>query len=122
MARVTLTPVTKAGAAGLTIPTATGAQALTGFTGVQFINNGMMTLVVYNGTGSQTITQLIGRKVQSLAPTVAAVSLTASTVTEWGPWSPTDYTQLDGSGMQYIDFGGTAANLSVTLYQTVPIL
>lgn len=121
MARVTLTPVNKAGAAGLTIP-ATGAQSLSGFTGVQFLNSGMMTLMVYNGTGAQTITQLIGRKTQGLTPTVAAVSLTASTNTEWGPWSPTDYTQQDGSGLQFIDFGGTVANISVTLYQLVPVL
>jgi hypothetical protein len=116
MARVTLTPVMLAGAQGLTLPTA-GVQALTGFTGVQFVNNGQLMLVVYNGTGSQTITQNIGGKVQGLTPTVAPVSLTASTNTMWGPWSQKDYTQLDGTGMQYIDFGGTQANLTVTLYQ-----
>lgn len=119
MARVTLTPVTKAGARGLTIPSA-GAQSLAGFTGVQFINNGLMTLLVYNGSGSQTITQLIGGQVQGIAPTVAPFALPASTNVEFGPWSAKDYTQLDGSGMQYIDFGGTVANISVTLYQTIP--
>ena len=69
MARVTLIPVTKAGAKGLTIPSS-GAQSLSGFTGVQFVNNGQMTLLVYNGTGSQTITQNIGGQVQGIAPTV----------------------------------------------------
>lgn len=119
MARVTLTPVTLAGAGGLTLPSS-GVQSLSGFTGVQFVNNGLVYLVVYNGTGSQTITQNIGGKVQGLAPTVAAVALTASTNYKFGPWSAKDYTQLDGSGMQYIDFGGTQANISVTLYQLVP--
>lgn len=120
MARVTLTPVSLAGAAGLTLPAA-GAQSLSGFTGVQFVNSGMLMLAVYNGTGAQTITQLIGGKVQGVAPTVAPVALTASTNYLFGNWSARDYTQLDGSGMQYIDFGGTQANISVTLYQLVPI-
>jgi len=120
MARVTLTPVSMKGAAGLTLPSA-GAQSLSGFTGVQFVNNGCLWLAVYNGTGSQTITQLIGGQVQGIAPTVAPVALTASTNYIFGNWSQKDYTQLDGSGMQYIDFGGTQANISVTLYQVVPI-
>ena len=119
MARVTLTPVTLAGAGGLTLPSS-GAQSLSGFTGVQFINNGLMMLAVYNGTGSQTITQQIGGKVQGLSPTVSAVSLTASTNYLFGPWSAKDYMQLDGSGMTFIDFGGVQANISVTLYQLVP--
>ena len=116
MSRVTLTPVPLAGAAGLTLPTS-GQQSLSGFTGVQFVNNGSMFLVVYNGTGSQTITQNIGGKIQGISPTVTPVSLTASTNYVFGDWSMKDYMQLDGSGMTYIDFGGTQANISVTLYQ-----
>lgn len=119
MARVTLTPVNKAGAKGLTIPAA-GAQSLSGFTGVQFINNGMMTLLVYNGTGSNFIQQNIGGQVQGIAPTVPPLGLTASTTVEFGPWSAKDYMALDGTGFTYIDFTGTPANISVTLYQTVP--
>lgn len=120
MARVTLTPVQMAGAQGLTLPATTGQQSLSGFTGVQFVNNGQLWLAVYNGTGSQTITQLIGGKVQGIAPTVTPVALTASTNYAFGNWSQKDYTQLDGSGMQYIDFGGTQANITVTLYQLIP--
>jgi hypothetical protein len=120
MARVTLTPVNMKGAAGLTLPSS-GAQSLSGFTGVQFINNGMLWLAVYNGTGSQTITQTIAGQVQGIAPTVSPLALTASTNYLFGNWSQKDYTQLDGSGMQYIDFGGTQANISVTLYQVTPI-
>ena len=75
-----------------------------------------MFLAVYNGTGSQTITQLIGGKIQGISPTVAPANLTASTNYLFGNWSQKDYTQLDGSGFQYIDFGGTVANISVTLY------
>lgn len=119
MARVTLTPVTMAGAQGLTLPAA-GAQSLSGFTGVSFVNNGQLWLAVYNGTGSQTITQLIGGKVQGIAPTVTPLALTASTNYLFGNWSQKDYTQLDGSGLQYIDFGGTQANITVTLYQLIP--
>jgi hypothetical protein len=120
MARVTLTPVNLKGAAGLTSPAA-GAQSLSGFTGVQFINNGLVWLAVYNGTGSQTMTQFIAGQVQGIAPTVAPLALTASTNYLFGNWSQKDYTQLDGSGMQYIDFGGVPANITVTLYQLVPI-
>lgn len=119
MTYVTLTPVTLVGASGLTLPSS-GAQSLATFQGVQFVNNGLMMLAVYNGTGSQTITQNIGGKIQGLSPTVSAVSLTASTNYLFGPWSARDYTQLDGSGFQRIDFGGTVANISVTLYQLVP--
>jgi hypothetical protein len=120
MARVTLTPVNKTGAKGLTIPAA-GTQSLSGFTGVQFVNNGQMTLLVYNGSGTQTITQQIGRQVQGLSETVAALAITASTNVEFGPWSASDYMQVDGSGMTYIDFGGVPANITVTLYQTSPV-
>lgn len=118
-ARVTLTPVNMPGAPGLTLPAA-GQQSLATFTGVQFVNSGMLWLAVYNGTGSQTITELIGGKIQGIAPTVTPIALTASTNVMFGPWSRTDYTQLDGSGMQYIDFGGTQANITVTLYQLIP--
>ena len=116
MARVTLTPTPFAGSAGLVLSATTGAQSLATFTGVQFQNNGSVFLAVYNGTGSQTITQLIGGKIQGISPTVAPANLTASTNYLFGNWSQKDYTQLDGSGFQYIDFGGTVANISVTLY------
>lgn len=120
MARVTLTPVSMNGSAGRVLPAA-GVQSLTGYTGVQFVNSGMVMLAVYNGIGSQTITQLIGGKVQGIAPTVAPVSLTASTNYLFGNWSAKDYTQLDGSGMQYIDFGGDPSAVTVTLYQLAPV-
>ena len=118
--RVTLTPVAMNGAAGLVLPAA-GAQSLSGFTGVQLVNSGMLMLAVYNGTGSQTITQNIGGRVQGVSPTVAPVNLTASTNYLFGNWSAKDYTQLDGSGFMYVDFGGTVANITVTLYQLSPI-
>src|ERR1039457_6792975 len=116
MARVTLTPTPFAGAAGFILSPTTGAQSLSGYTGVQFINNGALFLAVYNGSGSQTITQLIGGKGQGISPTVSPAALTPSPNYLYGNWSQKDYTQLDGSGMQYIDFGGTQANVSVTLY------
>jgi hypothetical protein len=124
MARVTLTPANLAGASGLTLPVlAAGAQVTlsSGNTGVQFVNNGQVFLVVYNGTGTQTIAQQIGGKVQGIAPTVTPISLTASTAYLFGPWSARDYTQLDGTGLMYVDFTGTFANIGVSLYQCVPI-
>src|ERR1019366_6106236 len=121
VARLTLPATPCAGAAGFILSTTTGAQSLSGYTGVQFINNGALFLAVYNGSGSQTITQLIGGKVQGLSPTVSAAALTPSTNYLFGNWSQKDYTQLDGSGFQYIDFGGTPGNISVTLYTLAPL-
>ncbi|HEX3958085.1 MAG TPA: hypothetical protein VHZ03_15835 [Trebonia sp.] len=124
MARLTLTPATLAGAQGLTLPVlAAGAQATlsSSNTGVQFVNNGQVFLVIYNGTGTQTIAQQIGGKIQGIAPTATPVSLTASTAYLFGPWSAKDYTQLDGSGLMYVDFTGTYANIGVSLYQMSPI-
>src|SRR5450755_2306652 len=121
MSRVTLTPVAMNGSAGLVLPAA-GAQSLSGFTGVQFVNNGMLWLAVYNGTGStQTITPQIGGRVQGIAPTATATALTASTNYLFGNWSQKDYTQLDGTGLMWVDFGGVQANITVTLYQVAPI-
>lgn len=124
MARITLTPATLAGAQGLTLPVLTaGAQATlsSGNTGVTFVNNGQVFLVVYNGTGTQTIIQNIGGKIQGIIPTVTPVSLTASTAYLFGPWSAKDYTQLDGTGMMTVDFTGTFANIGVSLYQCTQV-
>jgi hypothetical protein len=119
MARVTLTPVTLAGAAGLTLP-ATGVQTLTGFTGVSFANNGMLFAVFYiTGTPPTTFTQQIGGRIQGQAPPGVPATLLASTNYLFGNWSAKDYTQLDGTGMTYIDWTGTPTG-TVTLYQCIP--
>jgi hypothetical protein len=119
MARVTLTPVNLAGAQGLLLP-ATGAQTLTGFTGVQFVNNGLVFGIFYfTGTPPTTFTQQIGGRIQGQTPPGVAASPVASSNYLFGNWSQKDYTQLDGTGMQYIDWTGTPTG-TVTLYQLVP--
>jgi hypothetical protein len=123
MARVTLTPVNLAGTAGLTLPAA-GAQSLTGFTGVQFVNNGLLWLAVYVGVaGACNMDQQIGGQVQGqlypTSPSPFRKALANSTNYLFGPWSAKDFTQLDGSGMTYIDFTVVTGN-TVTLYQLVP--
>lgn len=121
MARVTLTPVNLAGPSGLTLP-ASGAQALTGFTGVQFANNGQMFLVVYVGSsGAGNLQSNIGRRVQGQAYPASTLQAALSNSTNYlfGPWSQNDFMQADGSGLAWIDFSVVTGN-SVTLYQCIP--
>lgn len=121
MARVTLAPVTLAGPSGLLLPAA-GAQALTGFTGVQFVNNGMVFLVAYIGAaGAGNVQSNIGRKVQGQPYPAATLQAAVANSSNYlfGPWSAADFTQLDGSGNAWIDFSVVAGN-SVTLYQCIP--
>ena len=123
MARVTLTPVNLAGTAGLTLPTS-GAQALTGFTGVNFVNNGLVFLAVYVGSaGACNMDPWIGGQVQGQAyptnPSPFRKALANSTNYLFGNWSAKDFTQLDGTGLMYIDFSNVTGN-SVTLYQLIP--
>lgn len=120
MARVTLSPVNFPGSAGITLP-ATGAQSMSGFTGVQFINNGTMVLAVYIGSsGAGNVTQNFGRTIESQLPAPIVVAVIASTNYIFGPWSPSDFTAQDGTGLTYIDFSGTQTLNSVTLYQLSP--
>lgn len=121
MARVTLTPVNLAGPQGLTFPSS-GAQALTGFTGVNWVNNGQMFLAVYIGSGGAcNIQSNIGRKIQSQAYPASTIQAALSNSTNYlfGPWSVNDFTQTDGTGLTWIDFSAVAGN-SVTLYQCIP--
>jgi hypothetical protein len=123
MARVTLTPVNLAGTAGLTLPAA-GAQSLATFSGVNFVNNGQVFLAVYIGAaGACNMDPWIGGMVQGqlypTAPSPFRKALANSTNYLFGPWSAKDFTQLDGTGLMYIDFSLVTGN-SVTLYQLVP--
>jgi hypothetical protein len=122
MARVTLTPVNLAGPSGLTLPTS-GAQTLATFTGVQFVNSGMVFLVAYIGVaGAGNVQSNIGRKVQGQAYPAATIQAAVANSTNYifGPWSAADFTQSDGSGLAYIDFSVVTGN-SVTLYQCTPV-
>jgi len=121
MARTTLTPVNFPGVAGMVFP-ATGAVSLAGFTGVQFVNSGQMILFVSVGVaGAGNVTENIGRKIQGIAPAEPPVPVANSTNYVFGPWSPADFTQQDGTGFMTIDFSVVTGN-AVTLYQLVPLL
>ena len=120
MARVTLSPVNLPGTGSLILPS-TGAQTLATFTGVQFINNGTMFLAIYVGvSGAGNITQNFGRTIESQLPAPIVNAVVNSTNYLLGPWSPSDFTAQDGTGLTYIDFSGTQTLNSVTLYQLSP--
>lgn len=119
MARVTLTPANLSGTQALVLP-ATGAQSLATFTGVQFVNNGLMFLAIYIGaSGAGNFTQNFGRTVEGAIPAPVVDALANSTNYLLGPWSPSDFTAQDGTGLTYFDFSVVTGN-SVTLYQLDP--
>jgi hypothetical protein len=121
MARVTLTPVNLAGPSGLMLPSS-GAQTLATFTGVNFVNNGLMFLAVYIGSGGAcNIQSNIGPKRQGATYPASTIQVALSNSTNYliGPWSAADFTQPDGTGLTWIDFSVVTGN-SVTLYQCVP--
>lgn len=119
MTRLTLTPVTLTGTSALTL--GTSGTPLTGNTGVQFANNGLLFLVVYTGaSGAGNITQNFGRTVEGAIPAPKVQAIVNSTNYILGNWSPSDFTAQDGTGMTYLDFSVVTGN-SVTLYQLVPL-
>lgn len=122
MARLTLTPVQLPGTQGMVLSASVGAQTLTGSTlGVQFTNNGMLFLAVYVGaSGAGNFTQNFGRKIEGAIAAPPVVALANSTNYLFGPWSPTDFTAQDGTGLTYFDFSVLTGN-SVTLYQISPL-
>lgn len=121
MSRLTLSPVQMPGTAGMVLSATTGAQSLSGSTGFQFVNNGLLFIALYIGSGGAgNLSQNLGRAVAGIVPTEPPVALTASTNYLFGNWSPTDFTSRDGTGLTYFDISGTQTNNSVTLYQLVP--
>lgn len=123
MARVTLTaqnlPGTSGTLAQIQLPAA-GVQSLATFTGVAFANNGLMFLYVVVGVaGAGNVTYNFGRTVEGQFPAPVVVALANSTNYLLGPWSPTDFTAQDGTGLTYFDFSVVTGN-SVTLYQLIP--
>jgi hypothetical protein len=119
MARVALTPTNLLGTAGLVLP-ATGAQTLATFTGVSFTNNGLMFLyIVVGSSGAGNLTQNFGPTTEGSVTAPVVKALANSTNYLLGPWSPTDFTAPDGTGLTYLDFSVVTGN-SVTLYQLVP--
>lgn len=122
MARLALSPVQMPGTAGQVLSATTGAQSLSGFTGFQFANNGLLWIALYIGSGGAgNLSQNLGRGVAGIVPTEPPVALTASTIYQFGNWSPADFTSRDGTGLTYFDISGTQTTNSVTLYQLVPV-
>ena len=118
MARLALSPVSLLGTSPITL--GSSGTALAANTGVSFSNNGLMFLAVYIGSsGAGNLTFNIGRTVEGQVPAAIVVALSNSTNYLFGPWSPTDFTAQDGSGLTYFDFGVSTGN-SVTLYQLSP--
>jgi hypothetical protein len=122
MARLTLSPVNMPGTQGMVLSATAGAQSLGSSTiGVQFTNNGEMFLAVYVGSsGACNFTQNFGRTIEGAIAAPVVVALADSTNYLFGPWSPSDFTAQDGSGLTYFDFSVLTGN-SVTLYQLVPV-
>ena len=119
MARLSLTAVNLTGAAALTL--GSSGTALASNTGVSFINNGLMFLVVYVGSsGAGNLTMNFGRTVEGSVPAPKVQALANSTNYILGPWSPSDFTAQDGTGLTYFDFSVSTGN-SVTLYQLSPV-
>ena len=121
MARTTITPVNLPGTTGAVWASA-GVTSLATFTGVKFVLSAHMFLYVSVGAaGAGNVTQQIGRKVQGITPIEPDVAVANSTNYVFGPWSPTDFTQQDGSLMMFIDFSVVTGN-AVTLFQLTPLL
>jgi hypothetical protein len=121
MARLTLVPVNMPGAAGMALSATTGAQSLSGFTGFQFANNGLLFVALYVGSGGGgNLTQNFGRTVAGVIAPNPPVAVTAGSNYLFGNWKPSDYTATDGSGLTYFDLTGTQTANSVTLYQLIP--
>jgi hypothetical protein len=125
VSRVTLTPVNYT-RTGIVYP-ATPAPSADGTTwgsntGVQFVNNGYVHLWYYNGVTATSANLLIGKQVegQTFPANTLPVTIGASTTGAIGGLSQSDFLQLDGSGMTYIDFANTTT-LFVRLYQLIPV-
>jgi hypothetical protein len=122
MARLTLTPVQLPGTQGMVLSATTGAQSLSGFTGFQFVNNGGLFVALYIGSGGVgTVVQNFGRKIEGAIAAPPTVAVSNSTVYLFGPWSPSDFTAQDGSGLTGFDLTGTQTTNSITLYQLSPL-
>lgn len=119
MARLTLTgPITVPGTKGIVLPTA-GVQTVGANTGVAWSgNNGRQFLAIYIGSGGAgNLTMNFGRTVEGQSPAPIVVALANSTNYLFGPFSPSDFTSLDGTGNTYFDLSGTNTGNTVTLYE-----
>lgn len=122
MARLALNPAA-ASPAGVDVTTA-ALTVTTGFTGVQFANNGYMLLVVTNTSGSTlTLTRNVSPLVEPEGAVPAAAQMPLATVPTGktyvlGPYNAKNHKQADGN--MYIDFAG-ASTISVGLINVTPV-
>jgi hypothetical protein len=119
MALATLTPINLTGNVGLVLPAA-GVTSIAGTTGVQFANNGQMFLYLTIGSATTTLTMSLGRTVEGQAPAPFTQALSTSTNYLFGPWSPTDFTATDGSGLTYFTMSGALTGSAASLYLLSP--
>jgi hypothetical protein len=77
----------------------------TGFTGVSFVNNGNVALVISNGSGSPlAVSEVIGQQVQGSQPPALPVSIPAGKTWMLGSFDMSDFVEADGN--TYLDFAG----------------
>lgn len=121
MTQLTLTPVQMPGSKGIVLG-ASGAQTVGANAGISFVNNGQLLIALYiPGSYSGNLVQNFGRGVEGVIPAPVTVALTASTNYLFGPWSPSDFTAQDGTGLTNFGLSGTNTSVTVTLYQLVPV-
>jgi hypothetical protein len=77
----------------------------------------MIVAVYVSSGGAGNFVQNFGKKVEGQTIAAITVALTASTNYLFGPWSPADFTSLDGTGLTYFDLSGTNTSNTVTLYE-----
>jgi len=122
VARLTLTgPISLPGTKGIVLPAA-GVQTVGANTGLQFVNNGRMFVALYIPAAyAGNLVQNFGRTVEGAIAAPPTVALTASTNYLFGPWLPSDFTALDGTGLTYLDLSGTNTTVTCTLYELDPV-
>jgi hypothetical protein len=111
---LTLSPVNLIAGATAPVQLTSALQALSTNTGVLFVNNGRVILVVSVGSTATTATSQIGVTIQGQA--VAGVSsgaLTTNAISFLGPW-PVQFDRTDGSFDVEVDFS-SSTNVSVAL-------
>jgi hypothetical protein len=103
------------GANAGTILPATEPTNLTGFTGVNFVNNGAVVLrLVVGASGVGNITFNFTRTTEGQLPAPFVVAVANSTTYLFGPFSPSDFN--DVNGLIQIDKSGTVTGDSAGLY------
>lgn len=99
---------------GIVLPAAE-PTALTGFTGVNFANSGALLLrVVVGASGAGNITVNFARTTEGQLPAPFVIPVLASTPYLLGPFSPSDFN--DVNGLIQIDKSGTVTGDTAGLY------